>query len=492
MFYNVEFLYFSAILAPPCIVSFLDRVSDNSEKEMYVAIILIVSHLFGALPVAILGKIRPKGERIECFNRRGISFLKMKLISMYFFGTCYFLHCGLYIWKHILEHVNRELGIICYVMTAIHVFSLFIYFVVFYRRKCEYTCCNTFLSVVAIIFTNIGSWIDALSSTYLLRPHLNISLPVQNITRAMEIIEETEPLVSSAIISFSLLTISLLFPKPGLTCTLSNLDLQTVDSIPNNDTAFYNQIIKTWHCKVIFQIFFLLLSVGLVAFTFTELLTEESSADLKAYIITEIVLKSIILFLVLINCICFFGERLIKCLLFKECKNCSNICKSVCKILCFNAWVVLFVIACIGNVFYHVACGICINDIQDIEIDIYVIVEIIISIIAAVLQSFFIIGTYYNVKCENCDDSIRYECVASRFKEFVYFACSLLGILNMGLWISDSISKENLIYKVDDDDFWNLFKNVTLLLTTFFRFQTSLEFLKLYWHHEKRERMIDR
>lgn len=62
----------------------------------------------------------------------------------------------------------------------------------------------------------------------------------------------------------------------------------------------------------------------------------------------------------------------------------------------------------------------------------------------------------------------------------------------MGLWISDSISKENLIYKVDDDDFWNLFKNVTLLLTTFFRFQTSLEFLKLYWHHEKRERMIDR
>lgn len=102
-----------AILAPPCIVSFLDRVSDNSEKEMYVAIVLIVSHLFGALPVAILGKIRPKGERIECFNRRGISFLKMKLISMYFFGTCYFLHCGLYIWKHILEHVNRELGIIC-------------------------------------------------------------------------------------------------------------------------------------------------------------------------------------------------------------------------------------------------------------------------------------------------------------------------------------------------------------------------------------------
>lgn len=90
MFYNVDFLYFSAILAPPCIVSFLDRVSDNSEKEMYVAIVLIVSHLFGALPVAILGKIRPKGERIECFNRRGISFLKMKLISMYFFWNVLF------------------------------------------------------------------------------------------------------------------------------------------------------------------------------------------------------------------------------------------------------------------------------------------------------------------------------------------------------------------------------------------------------------------
>lgn len=457
---------------------------------MYVAIVLIVSHLLGALPVAILGKIRPIGERIECFNRRGISFLKMKLISMYFFGTCYFLHCGLYIWKNILEHVNRELGIICYAMTAIHVFCLFIYFVVFYRRKCEYTCCNTFLSVVAIIFTNIGTWIDALSSGYLFKPYSNSSLPVQNVSRAMETIEETEPLVSSAIISFSLLTISLLFPKAGLTCTLSTSDLQTVDSTPNNDTAFYKQIIKT--CKIIFQIFFLLLSFGLVAFTFTELLTEESSADLKAYVITQIVFKSIILLLVLTNCICVFGERLIKCLSCKEFKNCLNICKSVFKILCFNAWMVMLIITGIGNVSYHVACGICINDIQDTEIENYVIAEIIISIIAAVLQSVFIIGTYYSVKCENCDDSIRYECVANRCKEFVYFACSLIGILNIGLWISNSISKENLIYKLDDDDFWNLFKNVTLLLTTFFRFQTSLEFLKLYWHHEKRKRKKNR
>lgn len=453
---------------------------------MYIERVLIVSHFLGVLPVAILGKIRPKDEWIECFDRRGISFLKLKLISMYFFGTCYFLHCGLYIWKHSLEHENKELGIICYAMTAVHVFCLFIYFEVFYRRKCEHTCCNTFLSVVAIIFTNISTWIDALSSAYLFKPHSNSSLPVQNETRAMETIEETEPLISSAIVSFSLLTISLLFPKAGDACTLSRSDVQKVDLTLNNDFAFYSQIIKT--CKIIVQILFLLLSFGLVAFTFTELLTEESIADLKAYTITQIVFKSIILLLVLINCICFFGERLKNCLSFKEFKNCSNICKSVCKIVCFNAWVVLFVIACIGNVFYHVACGICINDIQDIEIDVYVIVEIIISIIAAVLQTFFIIGTYYNVKCENCDDSIRYECESNRCKEIVYFACSLLGILNMGLWISDSISKENLIYKEDDDDFWNLFKNVTLLLTTFFRFQTSLEFLKLYWHHEKRER----
>lgn len=491
MFYNVQYFYFSAISVAPCIVYFLDRVpNDDSEKEMYITIVLMVSHLLGTLPIAILWIVRPTGERIECFNRRGISFLKMKLISLYFFGTCYFLHCGLYIWKHGLENVNEILCIFCYAITAGHVFCLFIYLVVFYRRKCEYTCFNTLLSVVAIIFTNIGSWIDALSSGYLFKYHSNSSEPVQNVTRAMATIEETEPLVSSAIISFSLLAISLLFPMAGRTCTLATLDLQIVNSTPNNDTVFYNQIIKT--SKITFQIFFLLLSFGLVAFTFTELLTEESSADLKAYTITQIVFKSIILLLVLINCICFFGERLIKCLSCKECKNCPNICKSVCKILCFNAWMVMFVITGIGNVSYHVAVGICINDIQDIEIDIYVIVEIIISIIAAVLQSFFIIGTYYNVKCENCDDSIRYECVASRFKEFVYFACSLLGILNMGLWISDSISKENLIYKVDDDDFWNLFKNVTLLLTTFFRFQTSLEFLKLYWHHEKRERMIDR
>lgn len=62
----------------------------------------------------------------------------------------------------------------------------------------------------------------------------------------------------------------------------------------------------------------------------------------------------------------------------------------------------------------------------------------------------------------------------------------------MGLWISDSISKENFIYKVDDDDFWNFFKNVILFFIIFFCFQISLEFLKLYWYYEKRERMIDR
>lgn len=157
MFYNVQYLYFSAISAPPCIVNFLDRVPNDSEKEMYIAIVLMVSHLLGTLPITTLWIVRPTGERIECFNRRGISFLKMKLISLYFFGTCYFLHCGLYIWKHGLENVNEIFCIFCYASTAGHVFCLFIYLVVFYRRKCEYTCFNTFLSVVAIIFTNTGS-----------------------------------------------------------------------------------------------------------------------------------------------------------------------------------------------------------------------------------------------------------------------------------------------------------------------------------------------
>lgn len=183
-------------------------------------------------------------------------------------------------------------------MTVFHVVCLFTYFVVFYRRKYEHTYCNTFLSVVAIIFTNIGTWIDALSSSYLFKSHSNSSLPVQNVTRAMETIEETEPLISSAIVSFSLLTISLLFPKAGDSCTLTRSDLQNDDLTLNNDSAFYNQIIKT--CKIIVQILFLLISFGLVAFTFTELLTEESVADLKAYTITQIIIKSIA-FVFLVN-----------------------------------------------------------------------------------------------------------------------------------------------------------------------------------------------
>lgn len=74
------------------------------------------------------------------------------------------------------------------------------------------------------------------------------------------------------------------------------------------------------------------------------------------------------------------------------------------------------------------------------------------------------------MNCENCDDLIRYECELNWCKEIVYFVCFFLGILNMGLWISDSISKENIIYKEDDDDFWNFFKNVILFFIIFFCF----------------------
>lgn len=58
-------------------------------------------------------------------------------------------------------------------------------------------------------------------------------------------------------------------------------------------------------------------------------------------------------------------------------------------------------------------------------------------------------------------------------------------MMNIGLWFCDIIGKENLIYKPDEEPIWKLCKSFSLLLSIFYRFQTGLEFLKLYWHNNK-------
>lgn len=59
-------------------------------------------------------------------------------------------------------------------------------------------------------------------------------------------------------------------------------------------------------------------------------------------------------------------------------------------------------------------------------------------------------------------------------ESFVYYVCFILGVLNFGLWVSDSIGEEWFfvfsieIYKVYDEVMWFVINKIILLLIIFF------------------------
>lgn len=471
-----RFYFFIGIVLPTSFYVLISIYVDSVElKEMSVLISLLVSHAFGILVIAILGAIQLnqlRKERANYFDLRGNTFVKIKLILMFTFGVFYIFHCGLYIWKPFLNYANKWIGIASYVVGGLHIFLLLLYFAMFDKRDYrEYTCnrrctdpslegkkkrCQNAISILAIFFSNFGSWIDALSTACLFKTHTD---PTQNVTRAIEVIEKTKPLISSAIIGFSLLTIDFLFPKTSM--TFSESDLQTNDT-PLRHSVNSNNFM--WRCfKTMAQHIFFLASFGFFAFTFTEILISDPSADLKAYVITQISIKTLNVLIILtlsITCtICLYGKR-------------SSISITMSH---YNVWLFMLIFTCIGNISYHIACFFLSDSIHNENIKEIIYGDNIVSIILAVLQTLFIIGNYLGNINENWDDS-------SKSKNCVYFTCSLLSMLNFGLMISDSIGKEGLIFKPCDCKVGSILKTVSLLLTIIFHFQTSLEFLKLYRH----------
>lgn len=418
----------------------------------------------------------------DCSYQQGITFLKLKLISMYTFGACYFLHCVLYIWKHIVQSKGQKaVGVASYFITSLNICILFIYFDVSSKRKYLYNFRNTCLSLSAIVFINIGNVSNALSSGFLFATHMdnntadnysvssNTSIS-SDVTRVLKALEITEPILSSAIVGFSLLTMDLLFPNAGDHDALPNSDNQMqANGSPVTDHNFSNNLnIKL--CGISFQLAVFLASVWLFAITFTGLLTGYSVADLKVYITSHIIMKSIIfmMFIIIIG----VGLK------YKFCEESIPI-SSHSRIRChFNVWIFILILAFIGNICYHIRCLTRTAHLQDTKVKDYVIFDNIIGIIIGISQTLFILRTYVGKKCENSVDlSERSACVKWLYEDGLYFTCSLLGMINMGLWISDSIGNSRLIYEPDD----NLFFKICLLLTTFFRFQIGLEFLKLYW-----------
>lgn len=207
------------------------------------------------------------------------------------------------------------------------------------------------------------------------------------------------------------------------------------------------------------------------AFTFTVLITTDSAQDLTnnsgdydAYVWLQLILKIIMLLLVLV---CVFIEW--QCLTFH-----------------FNVWAFVLIITCFGNVVYHMFyCFALTTQSKDTTIRASW-ADNIISILLAGFQTLFILGVHSPTEYKHCIFPIEQWF----HNNFVYYACFILGVLNLGLWVSDSIGEERLpvfsyaLYKAYDMEVWSVINKIVLPLTIFFRFHSGLDFLEIYWKYK--------
>lgn len=103
-----------AVVVTIMAVNWAKLISKKSKSELMVLWALFLCSLFGLICVVILIILRIIFERRVTGKKIRITFLRIKLISMYVFGLGYLFHCGLYIWKHSsqLEGEDKEKTIV--------------------------------------------------------------------------------------------------------------------------------------------------------------------------------------------------------------------------------------------------------------------------------------------------------------------------------------------------------------------------------------------
>lgn len=433
-------------------------------SELIVLCILCGSSSLGLLFALILIFVRLQ----KCTVKQKMSmntFLIFKLISMYVFGLGFMFHCGLYAWKRFLEDIcpgNGAIGFIYNIITICYTVCLFLYFALFHVRKNE----NTFvenLSSLFILLANVCVWLDAIfseSGDIFNEPDNDNSSVIKNVTessnRATEVIEKTESFLSPALIEFSLLGIDLLFTK-------------TSDNNDNNVNMLHenlrNQTNKYCHLLLVsIQIFFCLFAFSLFAFTFHIVLKPEGSKDFLDYpyeFLSYVVFQCIIKIAMLVF--------IFKCIFLSI--DCS------CLTFHLNVSSFILLVTCFGNVVYHTLYCFALDSESRNPHKQYIWIswaDNIMSLVLAPTQTIFIIGIHSSKNNKNLT---------------FFHLCSYLGILNLGLWVSDSIGEERLpvfslfIFNAFHTQVWSIINKIILPLTIFFRFHTGFEFLEIYWTH---------
>lgn len=492
-------------------VNWTRLISDKCESEGIVLVVLLIFILFGVGCVWLLLALRICCNRSLVIHTTKISFLTIKLISMYIFGLGFLFHCGLYIWKHATPNKCEKLSILGIIYNAIsifYIFSLFIYFALIYVRKHVHeSSCLENIASLGILLANLCIWLDTLfSESEVLFIHHNDTS--HNHTRAIDAIEKTDPFLSPAIIEFSLMAVNMLFTNIDDPTDLPSNSTNTDIHNESNGNEFVNCTRLKKDCiiclrlcsEIAVQILFFLLSFALFAVTFTVLLTTDSSKnfidhpnDFVVYVSIQLSMKIFMAFFIIV-CLCLAWTSIS---------------------FHFNVSAFVLLIACFGNVVYHVVYCFALSQdstytpIEDktnqtlsnssnsknksdeiiANIDTGIIVswvDNIVSILLAGLQTMFLLGSHsLTVLTNNCCG-----CSLQRKHFLMYYACSILGVLNLGLWISDSIGEERLpvlsiyIYRSFKLIVWLVISKIILPLTIFFRFHSGLHFLEISWKYK--------
>ncbi|XP_022304728.2 uncharacterized protein LOC111111853 isoform X1 [Crassostrea virginica] len=461
-----------ALVVSIMVVNWAKLIFEEDISNVMVLIVLITANSSGVLGLFSLACFRiyewhkAKLENKRIPNRpnvKEITFLKVKRFSMVLFGLCYIIHCVLYAWKHSIgSSLNHHLGMAYNIITILYVVCLYIYFSTHQQKKSKNKCGYKILSLTLLI-ANVSIWLDTIfsESGYLFNSNIGQNntqpMPYSNSTsRAEEAIRKTDPYFLPATIEFSLITIDMLFYKKKEVLRANRTPEETKQKVP--------------FIPLLLQVIVFMASFTLFIFTFIVLLTDSDDKnyanDFLTYVCIQLVLK-IMIFALIVPC---------TILVFTSLRFHFNI----------SAFVLIF--PCFGNIVYHMFYLYSFFSKKGPRVKNSVPISITdnsVSILIAFFQTLFLLG----IDSPKRTDSLMIDDpgVYGRLKDkFIHYSCSLLGIINMGLWVCESFGEGRLpvfsieFYEAYDLPVWIIFNKLILPLTIFFRFHSGLHFMKFY------------
>lgn len=390
-------------------------------------------------------------------NPRANAWLNLLRFFMYILGGCHLLYCLVYAWDS--QNSDIFLTIIIFV-TMGYIGSLLFHSLFFLAKERTLTVIQPLL-LVGILFANIFiillPIVDNKNSYTFYCHQYNSTTQNSNITFhiASSASQKVYPILIPGLLGFSLMMF-----QDELSGTNKRNNRFCVDSESHN--------ISKWSLiKRMSLLFFFLMSFGLFCFALTAKLTIYLDSDFETFNILQIILKIIILISLIVVIIIFVKRKLVIC---SRKKN---------DLLIMSEWEIINIICCSCSVWYHILLFIYVS--KNIIRNVVFLANNSIDIAVSIPQTVLIILAY-STNASKEDNQNQNQC---ENESFLCHLFSIIGLINMGFWLSDGIGAEWLtVLCCENSEFFligNRLLNCFLHFKIFFHFQTFLLCLNFLW-----------